>query len=113
MPGAATVPLTPTPAPAGGVASTPKKDTVRIEVPSAKQAPQATVKLQQTQPLIRPPVAEVRTVAAPRVVDVDTGADDETNGVEEGSTKYLAAAVLIFAAATFVIELLSFLSAGK
>ena len=106
---AANLPLSPaaTPTPAApaavGVKPTPKKDTVRIEVPNAKQVPQATVKLQQTQPLVRPPAAEVRTLAAPAVVDLP---GDTAEGVEdEGFLKMVSIGVFALALLTVAIQL--------
>ena len=107
------MPLSPAPAststpaaPAAvGIKPTPKKDTVRIEVPTAKQVPQATVKLQQTQPMIRPPVAVVRTLAAPSVTDVSSDTDE---GVEDDFLKTASIGVFALALLTVAIQLWSF-----
>jgi hypothetical protein len=88
------------------VKPTMKKDTVRIEVPpsGAKVAPQATVRIQQTQPLIRPPEAQVRTLA--KVED----ADDVSSSEEDPVLLYASLGVLIFAAVTCGIEAVTYFS---
>ena len=107
------MPLTPTPTPpapapaAVGIKPTPKKDTVRIEVPNAKQVPQATVKLQQTQPLIRPPAAEVRTLAAPAVINLPD--DDEAVARKTSLVKMASIGVFALALITVAIQLWSLL----
>jgi hypothetical protein len=88
------------------VKPTVKKDTVRIEVPptGSKMAPQATVRIQQTQPLIRPPEAQVRTLA--KVEDthvVEASADDPMLLVA-------SLCVLVFAAITCAIEAITYFS---
>ena len=87
----------------GRVKPTPKKDTVRIEVPNAKQVPQATVKLQQTQPLIRPPAAEVRTVAAPAVIDLPGDTDEVAE--EDSLLKMASVGVFVLSLITVAIQL--------
>lgn len=101
-PGAAAVPV-------AGVKPTPKKDTVRIEVPGAKQVPQATVKLQQTQPLIRPPQAEVRTLAAPMVATTTADADEVVTG-EDPTVTMISWGVLAFSVIVLVLQVLTFIS---
>jgi hypothetical protein len=62
----------------------PKKETARIQVPTGKAAPpQATIKMQQTQPLaqapaIRPAAAHA-PAGAPAVAVESEGADQMTN----------------------------------
>ena len=105
------MPLSPTltPPAAGGLKPTPKKDTVRIEVPNAKQVPQATVKLQQTQPLVRPPAAEVRTLSAPAVVNLPDDADEVT-GEEDNLVKMASVGVFVLALLTVGIQLWSLIA---
>jgi hypothetical protein len=88
------------------VKPTVKKDTVRIEVPpgGAKVAPQATVRIQQTQPLIRPPEAQVRTLA--KVEDADVVSSTQ----EDPVLLYASLGVLVFAAITFGIEVVTYVT---
>lgn len=88
---------------------TVKKDTVRIEVPTAKQVPQATVKLQQTQPLIRPPAAEVRTLA-PAVITPAVVTDADTVEGEDSAMKFASIGVFALALVTVAIQLWTLLS---
>ena len=108
------MPLTPTPTPGqtgpavAAVRPTPKKDTVRIEVPNAKQIPQATVKLQQTQPMVRPPAAEVRTLAAPALVTVPDEAGEATE--DDGLLRMASIGVFVLALLTFASQLWTFIA---
>ncbi len=88
------------------VKPTVKKDTVRIDVPSSpsKIAPQATVKIQQTQPLIRPPEAQVRTLA--RTDDADVVPATQ----EDPMLMIASLCVLVFAAVTCAIEAVTYFS---
>jgi hypothetical protein len=91
------------------VKPTAKKDTVRIEVPSAgaKLAPQATVRIQQTQPLIRPPEAQVRTLAK---VERAEAADVVASSAEDPMLLVASLCVLVFAAVTCAIEAITYFS---
>ena len=90
------------------VKPTPKKDTVRIEVPAAQRpAPQATVKLQQTQPLIRPPAAEVRTLVPAAAAPHAATAEGESVA-EDPMMMYASIAVLVFAIVTLVVQALTY-----
>ncbi len=85
------------------VAPTVKKDTVRIEVPKAKPLPPgATVKIQQTQPMIRPPAAEVRTLAVPGAV-VGEAAEDPT-------LMYMSIGLLVFSALVLLFQVLNYIA---
>ncbi len=86
------------------VKPTVKKDTVRIEVPSSRVAPQATVKIQQTQPLIRPPEAQVRTLAR---TDVDV-VPEIVAGKEDPMLMAFSLCVLVFAAISCAIEAITY-----
>ena len=94
------------------VKPTPKKDTVRIEVPPAGRAaaPQATVKLQQTQPLIRPPAAEVRTIATTTAPITTRAASDEVEVENDPMLLYASVAVLIFAVVTFALQVMTYIA---
>ena len=85
------------------VKPTVKKDTVRIEVPSGGMvAPQATVKIQQTQPVVRPPEAQVRTLAKVENADVVPMTQ------EDPALLYTSAAVLAFSVILCLIEALTY-----
>ena len=84
------------------VKPTVKKDTVRIAPPVAsKVPPQATVRLQQTQPLVRPPEAQVRTLAR---TDVDVVSAPK----EDPVLLFASLGVLVFAAVTCAIEAVTY-----
>ena len=85
------------------VKPTPKKDTVRIEVPTgpAKAAPQATIKIQQAQPSIRPE-AQVRTLARTDDTDVVPAT------AEDPMLLVASLCVLVFAAITCAIEAVTY-----
>jgi hypothetical protein len=88
------------------VKPTVKKDTVRIEVPAggSRTAPQATVRIQQTQPLIRPPEAQVRTLAKVEDADVVPATADDP------MLLMASLCVLVFAAITCAIEAITYFS---
>lgn len=86
------------------VSPTPKKDTVRIEVPKKAAIPQNTVKM-QTQPLVpRPPAAEVRAlpVSSSVVTPVET-ADDPT-------LAYASYGVLAFSVLVLIFQVLNYIA---
>ena len=89
------------------VKPTEKKNTARIELPATRQAPQATMKIQQTQPLARAPEAAVRTLSVPSQT-----ANLSSMDVEEDKTMlYVSAGVLLFAVVAFILQLMTFLAA--
>ena len=58
-------------------AAAPKKETARISLPPAsKPAPQATIKMAQTQPLAAAPVPAVRTTTTTTPAAVVTDSDE-------------------------------------
>ena len=65
-------------------------------------APQATVKIQQTQPLVRPPEAQVRTLARTESADVVSMAE------EDPTLLYTSIAVLAFSGILCLIEMLTY-----
>lgn len=91
------------------VSPTPKKDTVRIEVPktAAKPPVPATTVKMQTQPLQpRPPAAEVRTLPASSAVVTTSGDVVE----DDPMVKYAAIGVLVFSVLVFLSQVLNYLS---
>ena len=85
------------------VKPTPKKDTVRIDVPAgpSRVAPQATVKIQQAQPAIRPE-PQVRTLAKVEDSDVVPATADDP------MLMVASLCVLVFAAVTCAIEAVTY-----
>ena len=109
----AAAPATPV-APEGAptVKPTIKKETVRIEVPTAaKVVPQATVKIQPAPIPQKLPEAQIRTVPA-LVTSTTTVADDEAEApARDDSTMMLVSVgVLVFAVASFGMQLWTFLA---
>jgi len=107
-----TVPLKPAPAAGGSTepitqkAASPKKETARITLPpegSKPPLPKATVKMQQTQPLVNRPQSAI-TTAPVAAVGVAAGEDSAINGMAIAalilSLVALATAYLAFAAAS-------------
>ena len=87
-----------------------KKETVRIEGPSAaaKAGPQATVKIQPAPVPQRPPEAKIRTVPA-LVTSTTPVVEDEAEALADGSTMMLVSAgVLVFSALTFLMQAWTF-----
>ncbi len=97
---------------APSVKPTIKKETVRIEVPTAaKVVPQATVKIQPAPAPQRLPEAQIRTVPA-LVTSTTTVADDEAEAPahEDSTMTFVSAGVLVFAAASFGMQLWTYLT---
>ena len=95
------------------VKPTIKKETVRIEVPTAaaKVVPQATVKIQPAPVPQKLPEAQIRTVPA-LVTSTTTVADDEAEApARDDSTMMLVSiGVLVFAVASFGMQLWTYLA---
>lgn len=89
------------------VKPTEKKNTARIDLPANRPAPQPTMKIQQTQPLIRPPEAPVRTLSVPS----QTANLSATDVEEDKTTLYVSAGVLLFSVVAFILQLMTYLAA--
>lgn len=86
------------------VKPTEKKNTARIELPANRPAPQPTMKIQQTQPLIRPPEASVRTLSAPsQTTNLST-----MDGEEDKTLLYVSAGVLLFSVVAFALQAMTY-----
>jgi len=101
----------PIPSPVAQKAAAPKKETARITLPpegAAKPAlPKATVKMQQTQPLVNRPAAAINPVTTaplPAATNVVSGPDSATN--------MMSIAALVVALVSLALVFMAYSAAG-
>jgi hypothetical protein len=106
-----TMPIQQAPPPAsitGVMQPAMKKETVRIQTPvAAKVPPQATIRIQQTQPLVRRPEAQVRTLAA---ASTQPTALVQASDGSDTAMLIVSLCVLVFAAVTLTFQALTYFS---
>jgi hypothetical protein len=95
---------------AGVVQPAMKKETVRIQTPAAsKVPPQATIKIQQqTQPLVRRPEAQVRTLST--AASLQPAPLVQASESSDTAMLIVSLCVLVFAAVTLTFEALTYFS---
>ncbi len=100
----------PPPASVTGVVQQPqmKKETVRIQAPGAAKAPpQATIRIQQTQPLVRRPEVQVRTLST---ATPEPAAFTHASDGSDTAMTVVSICVLVFAAVTLAFQALIYFS---